>query len=113
MRNISFSLTTPQVRAREKDVTRRIGWWFLKPGDILQPIEKGQGLKKGEHVVKVGGPIRVVSTRREQLCKMKRSDLPREGFPQIRFKHDFVQMFCRHNGCEPTTEVNRIEFEYL
>ena len=50
MRNISFSMTTEAVRRREKTVTRRLGWWNLKPGTVLQAVEKAQGLKKGEHV---------------------------------------------------------------
>ena len=33
MLNMSFALTTPQVRSQEKDVTRRLGWDDLKPGD--------------------------------------------------------------------------------
>lgn len=34
-RNMSFSMTTEAVRNRTKTVTRRLGWEFLKPGDIL------------------------------------------------------------------------------
>ena len=63
---MSFCLTTPQVRAGTKTVTRRIGWWNLKPGELLMAIEKGQGLKKGEHVTRIR-PIRVVTVRRERL----------------------------------------------
>ena len=33
MRNISFSLTEEQFLNGSKDVTRRLGWLFLKPGD--------------------------------------------------------------------------------
>lgn len=25
---------------------------------------------------------------------------------------DFAEMFCEHNGCEPTETVTRIAFEY-
>ena len=46
MRNISFSMTTEQVRRREKTVTRRLGWSDLKPGTILQAVEKAQGLDR-------------------------------------------------------------------
>ena len=35
MRNISFSLTTRQFRDGSKDVTRRVNWQNLKPGDHL------------------------------------------------------------------------------
>lgn len=51
MRNISFAMTTEQFRRGEKDVTRRFGWWFLKPGDQLRVVEKTIGLKKGEKMV--------------------------------------------------------------
>jgi hypothetical protein len=33
MRNMSFFLTTAQFLDGTKDVTRRKGWRFLKPGD--------------------------------------------------------------------------------
>jgi len=39
MRNMSFSLTTQQCREMTKDVTRRLGWAILKPGD---PLTKGR-----------------------------------------------------------------------
>lgn len=52
MRNISFALTTEQIRNQTKTVTRRVGWANLKPGTLLQPIEKGQGLKKGDRARK-------------------------------------------------------------
>ena len=35
-RNMSFSMTTGPFRARTKTVTRRFGWWFLKPGDVVK-----------------------------------------------------------------------------
>ena len=66
MRNMSFSMTTEAVRRREKTVTRRLGWWNLQPGTILQAVEKAQGLKKGEHVKPIC-LIRVVSVTRECL----------------------------------------------
>lgn len=50
MRNMSFMHTKEQFRARTKFVTRRVGWWNLNPLDILQGVEKAQGLKKGEKV---------------------------------------------------------------
>ncbi len=50
MRNMSFMLTTQQMQDRTKDVTRRVGWWFLKPGDVIMAVEKGMGLKKGEKI---------------------------------------------------------------
>lgn len=113
-RNISFALTTEQVRAKQKTVTRRLGWRDLKPGTLLQPVVKAQGIPKGGKVEKIGGLIRVVSVEREALgCILGRSDdIACEGFPGMHGV-DFVNMFCDHNGCEPDDEVTRIEFEYL
>lgn len=39
MRNMSFALTTPQILNRSKTVTRRAGWSFLKPGDIVCAVQ--------------------------------------------------------------------------
>lgn len=110
-RNMSFAMTTEQVRARSKDVTRRFGWWFLKPGDIVNAVEKSMGLKKGETVVRLC-QIRIVSTRGELLNQIKAEDMPREGFPEMN-PEAFVQMLVDHYRCDPDSEVNRIEFEYL
>ncbi len=111
-RNMSFSLTTPQVRAKTKTVTRRLGWSFLKRGEVVQTIEKGQGLKKGEHVKRIC-LIRITHVSREPLSNLKRHDeCIKEGFEDLS-PTDFVSMFCKHNGCTPETMVNRIEFEYL
>jgi hypothetical protein len=57
MRRMSFSLTTDQVLAQTKTVTRRFGWDSLKPGDIIQPIRKGMGLKRGQKQELLGCPI--------------------------------------------------------
>ena len=66
MRNMSFALTTEQIRARTKTVTRRLGWEFLKPGDLVQAVVKCQGLKKGEKVEPLA-ELRIVAVRRESL----------------------------------------------
>jgi len=119
MRNISFALTTDQVVQGTKTVTRRMGWKFLKPGELLQPVRKCMGLRPGEKLEKLRGPIRVVSVRRELLWEMwlqpayGDEECRREGFPDMK-PYDFIDMFCRtHKGCDEGTEVTRIEFEYL
>lgn len=114
MRNISFALTTAQVRAKTKTVTRRTGWAWLNVGTLLQPVVKGQGIPKGGHVEKIGGPIRVVKVERVTLAgpTLTFADVAREGFAGMG-PSDFVEMFCRHNGCEPHHLVTRIEFEYV
>lgn len=45
-RNMSFAMTTDQIREQSKTVTRRFGWWFLKSGDVVCGVEKAMGLKK-------------------------------------------------------------------
>lgn len=111
MRNISFALTTKQFLDNTKDVTRRFGWWFLKPGDRLRVVEKAMGLKKGEKM-KVLGEIEIISTRREPLNAIDKSDCCREGFPLFE-PADFVNMLCGHYRIEPTKECNRIEFRRI
>jgi hypothetical protein len=119
MRNISFMLTVPQIRARTKTVTRRAGWADLKPGTLLQGVVKSQGLKRGEKVEKLA-VVRVVSVRREPLFTMLdrtlfygMNECRREGFPDLT-PVEFVEMFCRsHRGCTPETVITRIEFEYV
>ena len=111
MRNISFFLTTPQFLDGTKDVTRRLGWKSLKTGARLMAVKKGQGLKKGEKVKRLG-EIEVLSVVREPLEAIGTypDDCTREGFPELG-PEDFVQMFCRHNrGCTRDTELARIEF---
>ena len=112
VRNISFALTTDQVRNRTKTVTRRTNWLTLEPGDLLQPVVKGMGLKKGEHVQKLGGPIRVTRVWREKLGRITFAECALEGFPGMG-PSEFVAMFCRHNGGDVHQDVTRIEFEYV
>jgi len=111
-RNMSFSITTEQYRNRTKSVTRRLGWWFLKHGDILNGVEKGMGLKKGEKIVKLG-QHRVIFAWPESLNAITKEEVILEGFPDMP-PAEFIGMFCKsHKGCAPETVINRIEFEYL
>jgi len=111
MRLMSFFLTTEQVRAGTKTVTRRLGWGFLRPGDLLMACVKCQGLKKGEAIERIR-PIRVVSTRWEPVAAITKEDVAREGFPDMT-PAGFVEVFCREMGVGPDTLVNRIEFEHV
>lgn len=117
-RNISFSLTTDQIRNRTKTVTRRLGWKNLKPGDILNACVKCMGLKPGEKIQRLG-QVRVVSVFQEPLHAMMKepygsNEAEREGFPGMTGTK-FVEMFCEH--MRPmygvATDVTRIEFEYV
>lgn len=117
MRQMSFSLTTPQMLARTKTVTRRNGWAQLQAGTLLQAVEKSQGLRKGEKVRKLG-VIRVVSVRGEALSELVGTDYGDaearlEGFPD-HTGEQFVEMFCdSHEDCCADTVVTRIEFEHV
>jgi hypothetical protein len=110
MRNISFALTTEQVRAQTKDVTRRLGWRTLKPKTPLRAVVKCMGLKPGETVEPLA-LITVKSVRLERLDAITPEDVVREGFPGMT-PAEFVAMFCKHMKCEPSREVTRIEFGY-
>lgn len=117
MRQMSFALTTEQMLARTKTVTRRRAWHDLQPGTLLQAIEKGQGLRKGEKVRKLG-VIRVVGVTQERLSHLVGTsygdaEATREGF-QTMSGLQFVAMFCdSHKGCTHEQIVTRIEFEHV
>jgi hypothetical protein len=119
MRNISFSMTTEQYRSGQKSVTRRLGWWDLKVGDILMGVEKSQGIPKGGKIVKIH-PLMVIGVRKEPLLHIMfapKNETTREGFPGL-LPGDFIKMFVEHNQqkCRArgsSTPVNRIEFRHL
>jgi hypothetical protein len=116
-RNISFALTTDQIRKRTKWVTRRTGWEFLQPGDVLQGVVRGMGLKKGEKVQKLSR-ILILRVSREPLSAMLddydygKAEANLEGFPELDGE-GFVKMFCMHGNCTSDTVVTRISFDYL
>lgn len=111
-RHISFAMTPKQVLSQTKDVTRRQGWLNAKVGDLLQPVLKGMGLKKGEKVTKLGGLIRITKVTREPIDNIKHGDCVREGFPELS-PRGFVKMYCKANKCNPGNMCTRIEFEYV
>jgi len=114
MKHMAFALTTPQVRARTKTVTRRAGhgWLALRRGQLVQAVAKGQGLKKGEQVERLT-VLRILDVRLEPLAAITSDDVRAEGFGDMA-PHDFVAFFCRtHTGVQPTSEVVRIAFAYV
>ena len=115
MRLMSFAMTPDQIRDESKTVTRRFGWWFLKPGDRVRPVLKAMGLKKGEKIqplLRPGRCIEAVGTRPEALNRITKSDCIKEGFPTFTPK-DFVDMICKHYRCVRDKAINRIEFKYV
>lgn len=111
MRNMGFAMTTAQIKAGTKTVTRRFGWWFLNEGDMVQPVAKAMGLKRGEKVQKLRGPLQVVKVNSEPLNSITKADCILEGFPDLE-PSEFVDMLVKHYGCDPSKTVNRIEYAY-
>lgn len=122
MRNMSFALTKAQYLNGSKDVTRRLGWLALKPGETIMGVEKGMGLKPGEQIVRLGPSI-IVDIRREPLRRMTDdldygfAEVRREGFgdhPTLQWPSEWVDWFCStHKGCTPDTVITRIEFKRI
>lgn len=111
-RLMSVSLTEDAVLARAKDVTRRMGWLVLKPGDQLTLCRKVMGRRPGEPLVRIC-TVEVVDVRREPLSAITDADVAREGFPGLS-TWEFVDFFCAtHKGCRPDSTVTRIEWRYL
>lgn len=111
-------LTMAQIRDRSKTVTRRDGWKILKAGDLLCAVEKSQGLGKGGKLTRIA-TIRVVNVRREPLKRMAadpaygKREAVLEGFPNMDGP-EFCNFFMdSHKGVTPSTEITRIEFEYV
>jgi len=116
MRIMSFLLTTDQMRARTKTVTRRLGWADLEKGMLLQAVERTRGLEKGAKVRKLG-VIRVVSVRKERLSRLQgarygKLEAKKEGFPGLSGR-EFVEHFVASLGCPKNALVTRIEFEHV
>lgn len=109
---MSFALTIEQVRNQTKTVTRRQGWADLKPGDVVQPVEKCMGLRRGEKQVTIGDLVRVLSNTPEPIEDIPEEDLIKEGFPDLTTE-EFIAMYCQANRVNRKEACNRIEFEYL
>ena len=117
MRNISFFLTEHQFLNDSKDITRRLGWINLQPGDRLMACRKCQGIRPGESIVRLG-PIEILDARREPLNRMiedadyGRIEAIREGFPELTGEA-FVQLFCLHMKSDPADIITRIHFRKI
>lgn len=111
MRNMAFSMTTPQYVDYSKDITRRQGWLFLKKGDHVMAVEQGMGLKKGQKVKKLGA-FEVLSNTRVPIDEINQSDVDREGFPDMS-PEEFIAFYCDFNRVNPGDMCSRIEFRRL
>lgn len=110
-RLMSVALTEDAVLRRQKTVTRRLGWRFLKVGERLTLCRKVMGRRHGEPLVRICD-VAVVSVRREPLNAIQPADVVAEGFTG-QTPEEFVAYFCEHMRVSPTTEVTRIEWKYL
>jgi hypothetical protein len=108
---MSCFYTQQQMRDKTKTVTRRLGWSFLKAGDVVCACVQCQGLAKGQKVERLG-MIRILSNREERLFEISGDEMAKEGFPDLS-PQEFVEMFCRHMKVKPGQVVNRIEFEHF
>ena len=79
--------------------------------NLVRHVLKGMGLKKGEKVKPLRGPLRIISVRREPLSAMTQAGCIKEGFPQMGWR-EFIAMLCDKYDCDYATEFTRIEFEY-
>lgn len=104
--NMSFFLTTQQVKDETKDVTRRLGWWKIKQGEQLWAVKKAMGLRKGEKIERLK-LIEVVSVSKERLNRISVVDVVREGFPG-KSPQWFIDFIVGHYGVNPDSWVNRI-----
>lgn len=110
-RLMSVALTTEQVRARQKTVTRRAGWKVLKPGDLVTLCPKVRGRRAGEPLERIV-TVEVVSTRRERLDSITPEDVIAEGFPNMT-PAQFIDFFAAtHRGVTASTEITRIQWQY-
>lgn len=114
-RNMSFAMTQRQIIDRWKTVTRRDGWLFVRPGDLLRPVDRVMGFRKGERpqpLLPERWLIEVVAVRREPLEAITPDDVSREGFPGMT-PAEFVTLYRRHGDKSKDRKVARIEFNYV
>lgn len=101
-RLMSVSLTEPAVRDRAKTVTRRKGWKFLKPGDVVTLCPKVMGRKETEPLDRICD-VEIVDVRREPLRNITTEDVAAEGFPYST-RQKFIDFFCHHMGVTPVSD---------
>ncbi|MGH9159145.1 MAG: ASCH domain-containing protein [Vicinamibacteraceae bacterium] len=118
MRRMSFSHAASEVRARMKTVTRRVGWRFLKPNELIQAVDTARGSRSAEPA-RLLAVLRVRDVRVEPLARLienaryAEDELPREGYP-CWSRDDFIARFLRrHRLTTADIDVTRIEFEYV
>ena len=107
---MSFAATTEQIKNRTKTVTRRMGWKFLKLGDLIEAVAKYRGVRKKDRVKLA--TLRVDNIYKERLSAINWHDCESEGFPGYS-PGKFMDLFCKMNNCNRGTWVTVIWFEYV
>lgn len=123
---MSVSLTEDQVVAEVKDVTRRLGWAFIREAEVVTLCRKVMGRRRADGTVEPLirlKDVRVVSAHREKLSAITDDDVIREGFgPDYRPDwwvegeqptERFIEFFTRSMRCHRDKVVTRIEWAYL
>ena len=111
MRHISCSMTIRQIYARLKTETRRLKWLDVKPGDLLQFVDRCMGLKKGEQPVPIAIVV-VTAVRNESLLRIDKQGCIAEGFPNLE-PAEFVETFASHAKIDCERLVTVINFKYI
>lgn len=96
---MSFSLTTEQMRAGTKTVTRRRADCARRyyQDEVILAIEKGQGIPKGERQKPIK-LILITSAEEDVLTSaLTQEELAAEGFPHMTAE-GFIDMFRSANG---------------
>lgn len=115
---MSFSMTVDAFKDGSKTVTRRHPgtWKGLVPGMRLMGVEKGMGLRKGQHQVLLG-VIEIVDVRVEPIELIDQDDCAREGCPTYS-PAGFVSWWMDSHGYRnrapgPDILCRRIEFRHV
>jgi len=115
---MSFSHSADEVRARLQTVTRRVGWRFLKPHDLVEAVAR-DAPATGRRDVRVLAVLRITDVRVEALSRLLRDaryaedELPREGLPCWSRDHFIASFLRRHRLKTADVDVTRIAFEYV
>ena len=110
---MSFPDTAAEVRERLQTVTRRPGWRFLKPGDLILAIEPRTRARARELAVLRIRRVRVEPLSRLDIATYAEDELPREGLPCWSKDHFVATFLRRHRLKSADVDVTRIEFEYV
>ncbi len=114
MRRMSFPDTAAEVREKQQTVTRRPGWRFLKPGDLILAVEPRARAQARDIAV-----LRIRRVSVEPLSRLVKAatyaedELPREGLPCWSRDHFIATFLRRHRLQSIDVDVTRIEFEYV